>query len=496
MRRAGRLLWVAFLLLATSAGNRAQAAAISPRLQGAVVRVYVTTQRPDYAMPWQMLPPDYGSGSGFVIAGRRILTNAHVVSDARFIEVQRDGDPRRYPARVTFTGHDCDLAILEPMDPAFFAGVRPMRMASQLPALNEEVTVLGFPLGGSRISVTRGVVSRIDYSVYSHSGVDQHLVLQVDAAINPGNSGGPILLGDRVVALAFQGLAGAENIGYGIPLPVLEHFLADVEDGTYNGYPELGVAFLPIRNPALRADLALPEPERGVAVTYVDPYGSGAGILRDRDVLLAVDGHPIADDGTVQLNGGRVNFSELMERKQWGEEVRFDIWRDRALLHCAIPLTNPVDPFLYRNVYGEQPRYLVRAGLVFCPLSREVLDSLDEVPGNNAELLDYLSDYAKLDGYHRRLDEFVVLIRRLPHPVNAYADAFVLGVVTRANGRPVRSLADLASAWDAPAGRYHVLRFEGMDGDLVLDVAGTARTAAEIAREYALPVDTRLEATR
>ena len=483
-------------LLAAFLALPAWGSAIPVSLQKAVVRVYVTAQRPDYAMPWQALPPSQGTGSGFIIAGRRILTNAHVVSDARFIEVQREGDPRRYPARVVFLGHDCDLAILEPLDAAFFDGVRPMRLASALPELSQEVSVLGFPLGGSRISVTRGVVSRIDYSVYTHSGVDQHLVLQVDAAINPGNSGGPILLGGRVVALAFQGLAGAENIGYGIPLPVLEHFLADVADGTYNGYPELGVAFMPARNPALRGDLGLRQPGTGVVVTYVDPYGSGFGRIRNRDVLLAVDGHPIADDGTVQLDGGLVLFAELMERKQWGETVRFDVWRDGAALTCAIPLTNPADPFLYRNVYGQRPRYLVRGGLVFCPLSREVLDSLDAVPVPNAQLLDYLADYAKLDGYYRRMDEFVVLIRRLPNPVNAYADPFVLGVVTQANGIPIRSLADLAAAWDTPAGRHHVLGFEGMDEDLVLDAPAAARAAAEIAREYALPEDTRLEGTR
>jgi S1-C subfamily serine protease len=413
------------------------------------------------------------------------------VSDARVIEVQKEGDPRHYPARVVFAGHDCDLAILGVDESeAFFDDIRPLTFARSLPELNAEVTVLGYPLGGSRLSITRGVVSRIDYSVYTHSGVDQHLVLQVDAAINPGNSGGPILLDDRVIGLAFQGLTGAENIGYGIPLPVIEHFLVDVADGKYHGYPELGVAFLPLRNPAMRQDLRLPTGATGVVVTYVDPFGSGMGLLRCRDVLQSVDRLPIAEDGTVQLNGARVPFSELQERRQWGETTRFTLWRDGVSTNVVVPLTTPRDPFLFRNLYDQQPRYLVRAGLVFVPLSRDVLNILEKTGGPRVRTLDYLANYAKLDGHHLRVDEFVVLVRRLPHPVNAYADPFLYAVVADVNGAPVRSLATVSSAWATPAGGFHVLRFLGVEDELVLPAGAAALAAAEIAREYALPEDT------
>ncbi|MFA7159835.1 MAG: serine protease, partial [Kiritimatiellia bacterium] len=163
------------------------------KFQDSIVKIYVTAQREDFKAPWQPGGAFSGNGSGLIISKKRILTNAHVVSDARFIEIQREGDPKKYQAVVQFAGHDCDLAVLTVPDESFFERTRPLAMGADLPKLNDEVIVLGYPMGGERISLTKGVVSRIDYIPYSHSGADWHLAMQVDAAINPGNSGGPVL---------------------------------------------------------------------------------------------------------------------------------------------------------------------------------------------------------------------------------------------------------------------------------------------------------------
>lgn len=485
------------VLLATGMPRNLHASGVN--LQS-VVKVYATIQAPNYAQPWQGGRPDGGTGSGFIIAGRRILTNGHVVSDARFIQVQKDGDPRRYEARVNtaLIGHDCDLAVLTVDDPDFFDGTRPLSFASEMPKLNDEVTVAGYPMGGDRLSITKGIVSRIDYGIYSHSGVDQHLVMQVDAAINPGNSGGPVFFRNRVVGLAFQGLMGGENIGYAIPLPVIDHYLTDIDrDGIYNGYPELGVAFLDTENPALRRDLKIPPKEGGVVVTYVDPFGAAKGLLLDRDVLLSVEKTPIASDGTIDSDEGRVIFAELMERKQWGEPVTFEVWRNDARIKVKVPLTNPPDPFIYRREYDQEPRYMVVAGLVFTPLSRAYL-SMRRPDGSspNGHRLHYLARFAKVDGLHTNRDEFVVLTRRLPHPSNTYADPFLDGVVTEVNGIPIRRLEDLRGALAKPKDGFDVIRFLGMDDVLVLDAAEVPRVDQEVRRSYAVPKLQRLEETK
>ena len=478
---------IAGMLTALLAGTALPAHAGLERLKASVVKIYVTIQREDYAQPWQATPPSGASGSGFILPGRRILSNAHVVSDARFIEVQREGDPRKYEAKVLFAGHDCDLAVLAVKDPAFFTGTTPIPLGRRMPSLNDEVIVLGYPMGGTRLSLTKGVVSRIDYNLYAHSGVDSHLVLQVDAAINPGNSGGPVLFDGRVIGLAFQGISGAQNIGYAIPLPVLQHFLKDIDDGTYDGYPELGVVHTDTRNPALRADLKLAESQTGVAIAYVDPFGAAAGLVKPRDVLLAIDGLPIANDGSVTLDGETVEYTELMERKQCSESIALNVWRDGAPLTLTVPLTRRPDPFAFRYAYDRKPDFYMIGGLVFSPLSRGYLATLGgDLSSPPAQRLFYLSQYAKMDNLYTNRDQFVVLSARLAHPVNTYADGFLNQVVASVNGVAIRRLSDIPLALARATNGFDVVRFEGNDNPLILDARAAAAAESDIMKRYGL----------
>lgn len=480
-------------LVATALLPGLATAASLDNLRRSVVKIYVTVQRYDYLQPWQATPPGYGNGSGFIIEKRRILTNAHVISDTTFIEVQRDGDTRRFPARVAFVAHDCDLALLTVDDPAFFEGTRPIQFGDALPKLNDEVIALGFPMGGTRLSLTRGVVSRIDYNGYSHSEVDSHLVAQIDAAINPGNSGGPVLLGGRVIGVAFQGVMGAQNIGYAIPLPVIRHMLRDVEDGQYNGYPELGVRTFDTRNPALRRALRLAPAGGGAAVDWVDPYGAAHKSLQSGDVLLRVEGLEIATDGSVVLDGTTVEFAELVERKQWGDRIGFDVSRSGAVQRIEVPLRNPADPFCYRMLYDEPPEYHILGGLVFMPVTRNLLGSIGADLDNRAvHNLLFLCAYAKTDDLIRDRTQFVVLANRLPHTVNTYDEAYRYQVVTEANGRHIGALRDLVTALQQPTNGFHVIRFEGSENPLVLDAAQAREADAQIRRRYEIPAMTRL----
>src|SRR5258708_8002778 len=107
--------------------------------------------------------------------------------------------------------------------------------------------------------VPQGVVSRVDFRTYTHSVVDSHLTIQIDAAINPGNSGGPVLQNGKVVGVAFQGFSGdvAQNVGYMIPTPVIRPFLKDIEDGHYDRYMALSTGVANTLNPAIRTGLDL-----------------------------------------------------------------------------------------------------------------------------------------------------------------------------------------------------------------------------------------------
>ena len=207
-----------------------------------LVRIEATSQEPNYKTPWSPGDVSSGVGAGFVVDGKRIMTNAHVVSNARFLTVSKEGDPNPYLAKVLHIAHDCDLALLSVENPAFFKGTAPLEFGG-IPDIESVVSAYGYPVGGTRLSVTRGIVSRIDFQPYSHSGMDSHLAIQIDAAINPGNSGGPVMQNSKVVGVAFQGYSGdvAQNVGYMIPTPVIQRFLKDVQDGHYDHYVDLAL---------------------------------------------------------------------------------------------------------------------------------------------------------------------------------------------------------------------------------------------------------------
>ena len=279
-------------------------------IAASVVRIEAATQDPNYRVPWSPGRMSGGVGAGFIIEGKRIMTNAHVVSNARFLTVSKQGDPKPYPARVQHVAHDCDLAILEVADPNFFQGTHALGFGG-IPEIESTVSVFGFPIGGDRLSVTRGIVSRVDFQPYSHSGMDSHLTIQIDAAINPGNSGGPVMQDGKVVGVAFQGYSGdvAQNVGYMIPTPVVRRFLADVKDGTYDHYMDLALSYFPLFNPTARRALGLPNDNVGVWVGDVYGGGSSSGIVQRGDVLLAIDGNAIASDGSVELEEGTVEMA-------------------------------------------------------------------------------------------------------------------------------------------------------------------------------------------
>jgi S1-C subfamily serine protease len=445
-----------------------------PAIHRSLARITTTSQDPNYREPWAAGQIGVGVGTGFIIDGQRILTNAHVVSNARFVTVQKEDDPRHYTAKVQFIAHDCDLAVLKINEPGFFDHTVPLELGG-IPAIESTVSAYGYPLGGDRMSVTQGIVSRIDFQTYTHSSVDAHLVIQISAAINPGNSGGPVLQAGKVVGVAFQGYGGdvAQNIGYMIPVPVIERFLKDISDGHYDGYMDMSVATFPLQNAAMRRALGLADDERGVMVGTVSAEGCADGVLKTGDVLLTIDGHDIASDGFTILDGSRVQMAEVVERKFKGDTVKLHILRDHKEMDVTVKL-DAVWPYLIQaNKYDASPRYILYGGLLFQPMSKNFLETyeIDDMR------IRYFYDFFLQDALYKDHPEVIVLSAILPDPINTYLNDYKNGIVDEINGEKVRTLDDLANGLRKPADHY-VIKLLGVGRPLVLDSA-----AVEAARE-------------
>src|SRR5436309_2186812 len=325
-------------------------------VQKSLVRITATEVAPDYRAPWNAGMLGRGVGAGFVIEGNRIMTNAHVVSNSRYLTVERDGDPNKYQAKVLFVAHDCDLALITVDSPNFYKNMLALKFGG-IPELESTVSAYGYPIGGQRMSVTTGIVSRIDFQLYTHSSIDQHLAIQISAQINPGNSGGPVMQNGKVVGVAFQGYSGdvAQGVAYMIPTPVVSRFLKDVSDGHYDKYVDLGITYFKLQNPAQRRYLGLDDDDRGVLVQSVIVASKSAEFLKPGDVLLAIDDHPIASDGFVELEGERVEMPEVVERKFKGDTVKLDVWRDKRRSSVTVELGGIPPYAIQGHTYDVQP---------------------------------------------------------------------------------------------------------------------------------------------
>lgn len=478
----------AFTILIASSVLACASTAANPIPSASMVRITTTSQQPDYSVPWNPGNVGGGVGAGFVISGNRIMTNAHVVGNATFITVLKEGDPRPWEARVQHVAHDCDLALLEVYDEAFFKGTKPLDFGG-IPELESTVTAYGYPIGGDRLSVTRGVVSRIDFQPYSHSEVDSHLTIQIDAAINPGNSGGPVMQDGKVVGVAFQGYSGsvAQNVGYMIPTPVIRRFLEDVEDGSYDRYMDLSATYYPLLNPALRAFLGLQDEETGAMVGSVFDGGASEGKLQGGDVILSVDGYKVYADGKIDLDGSRVEMAEIFERKFKGDEVKMEILREGEKQEITLELDHPWPFEMLSRSYDTRPRFVLVGGLLFQPLNRDFLDAQKNVDTR----LRYFFDYYVTDHLYRDHPEVVVLSDVLNDPVNTYATPYRGSIVERINGKPIHSLQDVATAFEEP-GEFHVIQLLGEGRPIVLDRSRLNEAAARIRDRYRVTIDKNL----
>jgi len=467
------------------------ATALGAEPEKSVVQISTFSQQPVWDAPWRFDSVRKASGSGFVIRGKRIMTNAHVISWARQVVVHRYQDPQPYLARVVFIAHDCDLALIAVEPESFFDGLEPLELG-ELPKVRSSVVTYGYPAGGEQISYTRGVVSRIEVQSYVQIGNREFLAVQTDAAINPGNSGGPVIQDDKVVGVAFQNIPGLENAGFFIPPPLIQHFLTDIADGTYDGLPQAGIRLAPLQNPAYRRCLQLPDDGAGVRIDQILPRCPAEKLLEIDDVLLQVGPYAVGSDGTILYQGNRVFVSVAFNEAQEGQSVPVKVWRKGQALTITLPMQVRRDDAAEGNQH-VLPRYFVYGGLVFTPLSRDYLRSSGAdggAPGSD-ELV-YELFFRRRETPELWRPEAVVLASVLSHPVNANLEVRGRALVDKINGVRVEKLEDVIRAFESHTGAQDVVEFTAYHHLECLDHAAAQRAGPEILRTYGLAKDRRL----
>lgn len=417
----------------------------SRTIENSVVKVFATTRQPDFYKPWAKQAPAEFTGSGVVIEGKRILSNAHVVKYASQVDVQANQGGDKISATVEAVAFGIDLAVLKLDDESFFDSHTPLTRESSLPKIKDTVMAYGYPQGGTSLSVTEGIVSRIEFAAYGSSV--SGLRIQIDAAINPGNSGGPVIVGDEMIGLAFSNLGNAENIGYIIPSEEIELFLQDIKDGRYDGKPAMFDNLQTLENPVLHPFLKIDKSVRGIIIN--EPFHAEPGYpLKPWDVITTIGETPLDNQGMIKLGTKpRVSFKYLVQRLATDGKVPLTIVRDGQEMRIQLPVSSK-RPRVIPSLDGDYPSYFVYGPLVFSTATRELLGSLMRgldgewvrfLSARGSPLLNRIHDKPAFEG------ERIVIVASpmFPHRLSKGYSNPIMEVVKSINGRPVKNLGHL-----------------------------------------------------
>lgn len=450
-------------------------------LEKAMVKIITVSNIPDYLRPWQMLGQNTISGSGCIIEGNRILTNAHIISNATFIQVNKSGETTKYTAKILAVDHECDIAILTVDDKNFFRNSFPISIGG-VPEPGEKVKVYGFPVGGDKLSVTEGVVSRIEIGQYSHS-LRNFLMIQIDAAINQGNSGGPVLKDDKIVGVAFQSMEKAQNIGYAIPSLIVKHFLEDLKDNDYKGFPTLGISTQGLENESYRKKLGMKKGQTGVIVREIEYGAPSYGILREDDVILSINGIKIENDGTVPYGRSRLDLSFITDLKFVGDKITIEVLRDKQPLKLNIKMKNYI-PIVPRTEYDVKPTYYIYGGLVFTKLTVNYVYGLWNQMNRRPGILDRII-YEIATPEKKQI---VVLQQVLADEINKGYHDFSNLIVKKVNDQEISDITDLIQKIENNKDEFLEIELEDKN-KIILETQKAKEAGNNIIKKYGINSD-------
>lgn len=455
-------------------------------IQDSVIKIYTTQAAPDYFTPWRLLTPRQSSGSGAVIDGERILTNAHVIANASYIQAQKHNDPKRYLARVVFVSHDADLALITVDDPEFFEDLKPLTVG-ELPEPQKEVAVFGYPMGGKSLSITKGILSRVEQQRYAHAGA-YLLAGQIDAAINPGNSGGPVIVDDEIIGVVMQANAGgrSENLGYFVPPSIIRHVLRDAEDGVNEGFPDLGFRTQTLDSPAAKRAYGLQPDQDGVLVIKVFEDSPAQGEIFEDDVVIKIDDFPIAEDGSIKLSEDlQTDYKHAIDLHDVGETIELELIRAGKQLSVSLEAREALDS--YSLVTGERfdqsPDYLIYGGVLFVPLNMNLIKRWGSDWSRSAPvtLLQARNQWSSPER-----SQLVVALQVLAADVNLGYHDWRNWIVDRINGEAIRDFKHFAQQLEANESDYVVL--ENDNGyQMVIEHSAALASQDEILARYQIP---------
>jgi S1-C subfamily serine protease len=464
--------------------------------QLSLVRVNVTGQSYDYFRPWQKKAPFSKRALGAVLPQGRVLVTADLVANENYVELERAESGEKIAAKVKVVDYEANLALLEPIEKKFLDGLSPLELALD--------TVVGDRLAAWQLEptgalvVTEGLVTTVQMMHYPMD-VGQFLTYRMSIAMQYRENSYtvPLVKNNKLAGLLLRYDSRSQLLD-AIPAPIITHFLKDVQTEHYRGFPSVGFAFFPTRDPQLRSFAGETGKPAGVYVTSVEPNTpAGKAGLQVGDIVTAIGNNEIDPTGNyVDPLYGKIEFTNLITSHAYaGDALALKIQRDGKLMQLNVTLDHRSEQDYVVPPYNldQPPAYYVLGGLIFQELSRQYLKEwggnwLREAP-QRFVYLDHFQSELFPEG-HRRI---VILSQVLPANNTIGYEDFAYLTVTKVNGREISSLGDLAEAVQHPINGFIKIETEEDPKQIELEAAQVAAEAPALQETYGIPSLQRLE---
>lgn len=459
------------------------AAAPKPDLQSSVVRINSTQQTWNAGQPWEKNPPTNRRALAAIIAPQRVITTAELVADATYLEFESTDGKHFAQAKVISVDYEANLALLAPSSEdegkTLFEKSIPLALTTP-PKIGQALDILQIEENGQSL-LTPSTLLSINVSSNFLPG-HSFLTYLVKASMQDATSSYSLpVLQDGKLAGILISYNAKDQICDVASLDIISHFLQASANGTYKGFPSLGLATAPTEDPSLRLWLKLTEDQGGLYVRTIRKGGAAeaAGIQKG-DVILAIDGQPIDRRGYYQHpNYGSVLWGHLIRgQKTTGQTTTLSLLRAGQPLEITATLTREEENsrIVPGYTFGKAPNFLIKGGLIFQELTRPLLESFGENWQSRAplNLLDAMTNPEKFEGNVRRV---IFISRAIPTPATVGYENVRNLIVRKVNGQEIKDMPSLINAFQSNTSGSHSIEF--LDEKIILHLDEATATAVD-----------------
>jgi len=386
------------------------------KVQASVIRLIVEGVESNFYEPYKIgnMVATTSSATIINIADKKyILTNYHCVNIKKsIVRGIKYNSPKLFDLNIVCTAPELDLALLTSSD-EFYEGLTGL-IINKPPKVSDKIYVIGYPRGGSSVSITKGVFSRWE-AVKLNNGPYQ-FCMQVDAGINPGNSGGLAMLKDgSFIGVPFAHGVNANNIGFLLPYRIVQLFIrAFTSKHEFTGIGDLGLYTDEMFNKQMQKYYGADENHNGVFVVEVFPTGTCGHLLKREDIIVSIDNLKINFDGLIGIDNkgefcnldnenliGRANFNHYIRgQKLPGDEIILTYIRNRESKTIKLILDKFKQPVLPTMDYYISLDYYIYAGLIFIIGNNTYVFESDSNNLDNSKLslFKYIAKMPKFEG--------------------------------------------------------------------------------------------------